>query len=139
MIGTTQRILTTALAVLAVGATAGPAMAGQVGWGVTVEGSSAGVVMNGGLQMVVECKATSTGSMASTGITHCYTTNGVFAPPRALPGLFAATATTGRGRLEPYSLCVRGIAMDINTGFYDTGLRCSSDVGYSAVVIATSS
>jgi hypothetical protein len=135
---TVRRISAAVLAAVAVGATAGPAPAAKIGWGVSAEGNSAGVVVNGGLQMVVECQAVGTGPMVSVAITECYTTNGVFAPDRALPGLVSATATTGRGRLESYLLCTRAVATDINSNTYDTGLQCNGDIAYAATVIATS-
>lgn len=125
---------------VAVGLAALPSTASATGFTITASGKAAGVVVDGyNLEMVVECQAAGVGSFVSVAIVDCFTTNGVGAPSRALPGPVAATATTGRGRLEAYRLCVRAVGTDIDARFHDTGLRCDDiGIGFNRSAFATS-
>jgi hypothetical protein len=107
---------------------------------VTATGTSHGVVTNGKLTMAIDCEAAGAGAFAAISIVSCYTTNGVNAPSRALPGNASATAAEGNGALAPYSLCVRAIGTDINGVTHDTGLQCRNDLAGSGTgaVLATS-
>ncbi len=93
---------------------------------ITATGTSHGVVNNGSLTMVIQCEAAGVGAYASVAINACYTTNGVNAPTRALPANAVATAGTGNGALQPYSLCISASGVDINGNTRSTGLRCSN-------------
>jgi hypothetical protein len=79
---------------------------------------------NDRLTLALACAAEGTPTFVSMAIVQCSTTNGLSAPPVALPGPAAATAAVGEVPVAPYSVCVRAIGTDVNGAQHDTGLQC---------------
>ena len=77
---------------------------------VVAGGTSAGVVLNGGLTVAYDCTATSTGAVVSMAITRCSINTGSQNKTIALPGNTATVAGEETIPLASYQLCYTAVA-----------------------------